>query len=288
MVYGCQIWNNPIGKEQTSKSHTDALEKVQSQALRSILGAYKPSPTAVLRQEAGIAPIALHATKLTLDYINESNDSQAIKGIKKRCGEVAKLAARAGPRKRGKRPGTTATTAYLSRRETLIRATQREGELHDIYEDERKRWTHKRWMEEWREAQAKRMGERDTNPRRRRELVPTAWKWTPHTCWPNPSSEHNYHTAENRPHLSPAISAQEKGSRDRWPAMRVRRGTTRRQTHAADVPQMADREDGASQQGRNNQPGHHPQHQTGHEGGGQLDNQIWHAGTIQAGARNGN
>ena len=167
MLYGCQIWHNPLDKH---KGHSEALEKVQSQALRTMLGAYKSSPTHVLRQEAGIPPISQHASKLTLDHVLKSNNSTTVNEIEARCLEVAKIA-----ENRKRRKTSTSTKHYHTRRETLTRALQRGGELSDLYEANEKRadsrrWTHKDWRTEWREAQARRAAE----PQTTRE--PTAWK----------------------------------------------------------------------------------------------------------------
>lgn len=104
-----------------------------------------------------------------LDYIRKSNSSEAIRAIRARCEEVARLAA---PKRKRRARRETGRAVYLPRREALRRAIQAGGELEDLYAGDRG-WTDHGWMDEWSEAKKAREEKRGD---RVEGSPPTAWK----------------------------------------------------------------------------------------------------------------
>jgi hypothetical protein len=60
ITYGCPVWTQATRDIGPSSRKTKALEQIQNQALRHIIGAYKSVPEAVLQNEADIPLLTLY------------------------------------------------------------------------------------------------------------------------------------------------------------------------------------------------------------------------------------
>jgi hypothetical protein len=111
LTFGSKIWDTLEGIPGRRKGLTKPIEKVQSQALQHITGAYKSTPTVVLQQEAEIPPLALYTQELIRQQAQKDHDSPSTTYIQTRYKKVAQecrvrtrrsLAQQEQPTKQGK------------------------------------------------------------------------------------------------------------------------------------------------------------------------------------------
>ena len=64
MLYGAQVWGMKPTGIPLAKALIKPMEKTQKKGLRTILGAYKRTPAAIMERETQILPIPRHIEKL--------------------------------------------------------------------------------------------------------------------------------------------------------------------------------------------------------------------------------
>lgn len=74
MIYGAAIWHAPPGTSEAKMTHVKKLAIEQNGCLRTVLGAYKATPTAVLEAESNIPSIQIALDHAVLRM-------QALRGI---------------------------------------------------------------------------------------------------------------------------------------------------------------------------------------------------------------
>jgi hypothetical protein len=81
LTFGSKVWDTPEGIPGRRKGLTKPIEKVQSQALRHITGAYKSTPTIVLQHEAEIPPLSLYTQELVRQQAQKDDGTPSTKYI---------------------------------------------------------------------------------------------------------------------------------------------------------------------------------------------------------------
>ena len=71
-----------------SKTKLRQLDAAQNQCLRTIAGAYKSTPIAVLEHEMGFLPIQIHLKELAVAYAEKIQEGPAKKYIKRECNTI--------------------------------------------------------------------------------------------------------------------------------------------------------------------------------------------------------
>ena len=85
LTFGVKVWEAPEGLQEHRKGLTGPMEKVQTQALRHIAGAYRSVPAPVLQQETEIPPIGLYTQELSRQQSKKDQHSLSTAYIQKRC-----------------------------------------------------------------------------------------------------------------------------------------------------------------------------------------------------------
>lgn len=181
LTFGAKVWMDPEGTPRYRVGITNPIEKVQTQALRHIAGAYRSVPSCILQQETEIPPIHLYAQELAREQATKDQDRPATAAIQERCRQTAREC-----RQKRQRPRIQTRLETLPTKQMLIQellTTQaRTPELRP-----RGWWTRERWEEQWRKQVDKRRRAQGN------QQLPAAWQDTLrgrelHNGWPRPVS----------------------------------------------------------------------------------------------------
>ena len=195
LTYGCPIWYTP-GEDTTSKNtQNPILQHLQAQALRTITGAYRSTPIALLHHEAQVSPLDLSLAKTTLTHTRKTCQTQAWNTIQKRCQEVA-TQIRANQRQKQRRRNQGRNhPAHYTRAERLLQTTQ-QGGIWELSFGSNNNWIPWVWEQRWAQQQEQKRQELREHPSSKR--ISTAWD----TGWN--IYQHKIHSGLSRAHSTMA------------------------------------------------------------------------------------